>query len=371
MSRQDPYDVLGVPKSASQNEIKAAFRRLASRYHPDVNKEDPEAEEKFKEIGEAYSILSDPEKRARFDQFGTAEETGFDHFGGQGGIADIFEQFFGGGFGGFGGFSTQRPGVINGEDIRAEVELTLVDVLHGMHPEITIRRMSQCDSCNGSRVEGGGQPDRCTACGGTGVISTVRNTILGQMRTQMPCGTCEGTGQIVKNPCKTCKGRGLTPEEAKVRVSIPAGVEHGMTLQVPGQGSEGLGGGRPGDLYVYLEVKEDPRFQRQGQTLFSQLELTFAQAALGDKITFQGLEGELELTIPAGTQPGERFIIRGEGLPPIHGGRRGDIVVGATVKVPKKLNEGQVALIRELAELGGETVPQPPGGILGGLFKKK
>lgn len=367
MAKMDPYDVLGVPRDASQDEIKSAYRRLARRYHPDVNPNDPEAEEKFKEIGEANSILSDPDRRARYDQYGTTDEQMSDPFGG-GGIGDIFDLFFGAGM----GQSRGRSNVRQGEDLRAEVELTLKEVIVGAHRDLDLQRMGQCDRCGGNGAEPPSTPERCPTCQGQGVVGQVRQTIIGSVRTTTTCGTCMGQGVVIKQPCTKCKGRGLVGEHARVSISIPPGVEHGATMHVPGQGNDGVGGARPGDLYVYLEVKDDRRFQRQGQTLFTTVDLTFAQAALGDSITIQGVDDDVELTVPAGVQPGERVSVRGAGLPPLHGGRRGDLIVGLNVVIPKKLNEAQASLIKELAEVSGETVPKgEPGGLLGGLFKKK
>ncbi len=366
MSKRDPYDVLGVPKDASPDEIKSAYRRLARRYHPDVNPNDPSAEENFKEIGEAYSVLSDPERRARFDQFGSADEVPQDFFA-SGGISDLFDMFFGGGQQG-----RQQGSGRNGEDLRADVRLTLKEVIAGAHRELTLQRMAQCDVCIGSGAEPGTAPETCPTCGGQGVVGQVRQTMIGTVRTTTTCPTCRGAGSLIKDPCKKCRGRGLIAETARVNVTIPQGVEHGATMHMPGQGNDGTGGGRPGDLYVVLEVEEDRRFQRQGITLFTKLDLTFAQAALGDALELEGVDQAYNLDIPAGTQPGERIAVKGAGLPPLHGGRRGDIIVNINVKVPRKVNEAQAALIKELAEVSGEPMPKgEPGGILGGLFKKK
>ncbi len=369
MASRDPYEVLGVGRNASPEEIKSAYRRLARRFHPDVNPNDAEAEEKFKEIGNAYSILSDAEKKARFDQYGSVDDVPSDpFFAGGGGISDLFEAFFGGAQGG----SRSRRGR-DGEDVRADAELTYQEVISGADREIQVDRMAECDSCHGTGVEGGKAPETCATCRGQGVVGTVRNTFIGQVRTQSACPTCNGQGTIIKDPCKKCKGRALVTETATVRVSVPPGVESGATMHLPGQGSDGVGGGRPGDLYLVLEVKEDKRFERRGQTLYSLLELTFVQVTLGDKVQILGVDSSYELDIPAGTQPGSQFPIRSAGLPPLHGGRRGDFVVQVTVRVPKNLNEAQVKLLREFAEVSGDepTRGDDWGGILGGLFGKK
>ena len=372
MSKRDPYDVLGVPRDASADEIKSAYRRLARRYHPDVNPNDHEAEEKFKEIGEANAILSDPDKRSRFDRTGSTDDVPQDPFfggAGAGGFGDLFDMFFGGA----GGSGRQRGGGRNGEDIRADVSLTLKEVLHGAHRDVVVDRLAECGSCNGSGVEGGAKPETCPTCKGQGQVSAIRQTIIGTVRTSTPCPKCQGAGVVITNPCTTCRGRGLVAEQARVGITIPPGVEPGATMHVAGQGNDGVGGGRPGDLYVVLDVDNDPRFQRQGTTLFTNLDLTFAQAALGDSIELEGLDETISLEIPAGVQPGERLSARNAGVPPLHGGRRGDLVIAVTVKIPKKLSEAQVKLIQELAEVSGEELPKGTGGggILGNLFRKK
>lgn len=367
MPKRDPYEVLGVARSANADEIKSAYRRLARRYHPDVNPDDPSAEEKFKEVGEAYSILSDAQKRARFDQTGSTEEMPQDPFFGGGNISDLFDMFFGG---------MQGPGRVrrgrDGDDIRADVELTLSEVIGGIEKDIEVNRLAECPGCHGTGVEGGGQPPTCPTCRGQGVVSTVRNTFLGQVRTQTACPTCNGTGTQIKNPCHVCKGQMVVPETATVTVHIPPGVESGATMQVPGQGSDGVGEGRQGDLYVVLHVKEDRRFERRGQTLYTRLDIGFPQAALGDQVEIEGVDETIELSVPAGTQPGTQIPLRGSGLPPLHGGKRGDLIVQVQVKVPTKLSEAEARLIRELAELNGPAPKgEDRGGLLGGLFGKK
>lgn len=369
MPSKDPYEVLGISRSANADDIKSAYRRLARRYHPDVNPNDPTAEEKFKEVGSAYSVLSDPQKRARFDQFGTTEDVPTDPFFQGGGISDIFDVFFGAAGQGGG----RRRSGRDGEDVQVTLELTLKDVIDGVHTEVIVNRKTECSACHGTGGEGGKAPETCATCRGQGQVSTVRNTFIGQVRTSATCPTCGGAGSVVKDPCKTCRGRAVVPETAKVAVTIPPGFDDGATLHVPGQGSDGVGEGRPGDLYVVLQVARDPRFQRQGQTLFTILDVTFAQAALGDRVEIEGVEDTVELTVPAGTQPGTQIAIRSGGLPPLHGGRRGDLIVQVNVKVPQKLSETEAKLIREYAELRGEVMPKGDdrGGILGGLFHKK
>jgi molecular chaperone DnaJ len=369
MPNKDPYEVLGVARSASSDEIKSAYRRLARRFHPDVNPNDPESEEKFKEVGEAYSILSDPERRQRFDQFGTTDDQPTDPFFGGGGFNDLFEMFFGGA-----AQQTQRRRQgRDGDDVRADIELTLQEVITGVVKEVSVERMAQCSNCNGLGTEGGKAPETCPSCHGNGVVTAVKNTFIGQIRTQTPCPTCQGQGTVIKDPCKVCRGIGLVRETSKVSINVPAGVESGATMHIPGQGSEGTGVGRSGDLYVVLHVAEDERFERRGQTVFTAVDLTFAQAALGDSIEIDGIDETLSIYIPAGTQPGTEISIRNAGLPPLHGGRRGEMIVGVNVKVPEKLTEQESKLIRELAELRGERMPKgaEKGGLLGGLFGRK
>jgi molecular chaperone DnaJ len=370
MTKRDPYEVLGVGRTASADEVKSAYRRLARRYHPDVNPNDPTAEDKFKEVGSAYAVLSDPQKRARFDQYGTTEDAPQDPFqGGAGNFQDLFEMFFSG----MGGNQGRPRRGRDGEDIRADVELTLKEVLSGTQRDISVNRMAECSHCHGMGTEGGGAPDTCPTCRGQGMVGSVRNTFLGQVRTSSPCPTCNGTGIQIKNPCRKCHGRMVVAETATVSVNIPPGVETGATMQVPGQGSDGVGEGHQGDLYVVLHVQDDKRFERRGQTLIAQLNVSFAQAALGDHLTIDGVDETVDIHINAGTQPGTLITARGMGLPPLHGGRRGDLVAQVQVRVPTKLSEAEAKLIRELAEISGDGVPkgEDRGGLLGGLFGKK
>ena len=377
MARRDPYEVLGVSRDAAADEIKSAYRRLARRHHPDVNPDDPTAEDRFKEVGEAYAILSDPAKKERFDRYGQTDEQGpggvGDYFGGAGGNAgfgDLFDMFFGGQAGG--GASGARKGR-DGDDLRFDLRLTLGDVLKGVEREIEVDRLAECDRCHGNGTKDGNPPPPCANCKGQGVIASVRSTFIGQVRTQSPCPVCRGEGAVITEKCEKCNGRRVVAKKEKVKLNVPPGFDSGATMHLPGQGNDGWGLGRPGDLYVVLGVEEDPRFDRQGQTLFTTLELTFAQASLGDHVEIDGLDAPVEIEIAPGTQPGTRIGIKNAGLPPLHGGRRGELVVNATVKVPDKLSDAEAKLVRELAELRGERIPRGPekGGILGGIFGKK
>jgi molecular chaperone DnaJ len=373
MSTPDLYAVLGVSRDASPEEIKSSYRRLARQYHPDVNKSDADAEERFKEIGQAYAILSDEQKRAQYDRFGTTDDVPSDtFFGGASTISDLFEMFFGATAGP--GARSRRTYGRDGDDVQVELRVSLAEVLHGVERSVKYRRWVRCDECAGTGAEGGAQPERCENCSGQGVVSRVQNTFIGQVRTSATCPNCNGEGTVIKKRCPNCKGRGLTMKEAEVSLKVPPGVESGSTLRASGRGGEPTGQGRPGDLYAVILVEDDARFVREGANVQTRIELSFAQAALGDEVTLQGVDESVDLDIPAGTQPGHVFRIRGKGLPRLGGGPRGDLYVQAVVKVPETLNQAQINLIRELAEVSGEEVPrgsEGDGGLLGGLFKGK
>jgi molecular chaperone DnaJ len=367
MPIRDPYEVLGVSRSASAEEIKTAYRRLAKRYHPDLNPGDVEAEERFKEVSLAYEILGDDEKRARFDQYGTAEEQGFDPFAGAADLQDLFDMFFGGTSGG----KRRRAAGRDGEDVRADLRLELVDVLRGAERNVQYRASAVCAACGGTGGEAGERPTTCETCGGQGVVSRVRQTFLGQMRTQTTCTACGGEGTVIKNRCKGCAGRGLVTETRTIEVKVPPGVENGATIRLAGYGGAALGAGTPGDLYVVLNVAEDPRFDRRGDTLVTRVEVSMVQAALGDRLEIDGLGETVEFAIPAGTQPGKVLTLRGHGLPPLHGGPRGPLLVEVVVRIPTQLTERQTELLREFSAEDGEATPDADTGFLGGLFKRK
>jgi len=374
MAVTDPYAVLGVPRDATPDQIRTAYRKLARQYHPDVNRDDPGAEEKFKEVSEAYSILSDADKRARYDHYGVTEDQpgpGPGDFMSGGGFADIFEQFFGAAGGGQ--TRNRRPGYRDGEDLRAETVVTLREVLTGVERTLRYKRERVCRTCSGNGTADGSMPSTCPTCNGAGVVVRVAQTLLGSMRTQTTCPTCQGSGQKITDPCKTCHGRKTEVSDAEVSITVPSGVESGMTLRATGQGNDGLGGGHTGDLYVVVHVADDARFDRDGQTLRTAVDLTFAQAAMGDTLEIEGLDGVIEVGVPSGTQPGDVLRVKGEGLPRLQATTRGDLLVEANVVVPTKLNEAQEALLREFAEVSGEPVPKghKNEGFLGGLFKKK
>ncbi len=367
MSVTDPYAVLGVQRNASQDDIRAAYRQLARQYHPDVNPDNPEAEEKFKEVSQAYAVLSDEDKRAKFDRTGSVEDAvGADHFQNVD-FSDLFEAFMGG----FGG-QRQRAAGRHGEDLRADVTLDLLEVFEETEKPIKYKKMARCTRCEGGGAEPGTKPETCAQCKGQGVIGRIQQTFIGSIRTSVTCNACGGEGRTIRNPCTQCKGRCLETVQSELEVKVPAGIEDGMTLRLSGRGSDGLGAGSPGDLYVVVHVKPDHRFERNGTELYSKVELTYPQVVLGDRVQIDGLTGSLDLNVPAGTQPGHEFRFRGEGLPRVHGGSRGSLVVRAIVTVPKKLSEAEAALLREYAEASGGPVPVgDEGGLLSGIFSKK
>lgn len=366
---RDPYEVLGVSRDATADEIKSAFRRLAREHHPDVNQGNPEAEERFKEIGIAYDILSDADKKARYDQFGTAEEIPTGNFQNFGDFADIFQMFFGNMAGG----QSRRNMGRDGDDLRADAQISLKDVITGVSKEIKYRREVKCSECGGKGTESGTEPDTCSQCGGSGMVGRMQQTIFGTVQTSTTCPTCRGNGTVIKKPCKKCNGRRLVAEEASTQVDIPAGIESGTRIQIPGKGSEGYGAGITGSLYVFVDVTDDEKFERHGQDVATRLKLTYAQAVLGDEISIEGIDQDYDVDVPAGTQPGEYLHIQGAGLPPLHGGRRGDLILVVSIDIPEKLNDAQVEQVKKLAEAFGEPIPKGSkgGGLLGGLFKKK
>lgn len=366
---RDPYEVLGVGRDATPDEIKSAFRRLARQYHPDVNPNDPTAEERFKEVAQAHAILSDPEKRSQYDRFGTVEDQPGATYQASG-FGDLFEMFFGGFEGATAG---PRGNHRDGDDLRADVAVTLQEVVTGVKKKVDYRRKVTCGACRGVGTEGGVPPESCPRCNGTGTVTRMQQTFIGMVRTSIPCSQCGGTGLLISKPCSQCKGGGLTVEDASVTVEIPPGVESGMTIPVPRRGSDGVGRGRTGDLYVVLQVVEDPRFRRHGQDIVTVLELSVPQACLGDEVEVVGLDSDYDVQIPPGTQPGTLLRIHGAGLPPLHGGRRGDLILEVKVRIPEKLNDEQTKLMKLFAKASGQDEPKGlgPGGLLGNLFKRK
>lgn len=366
MAKRDPYEVLGVPRDATLDEIKKAYRRLARKYHPDMNPDDKEAEEKFKEVKEAFDILSDENRRAHYDRYGHTDENMFGAGGfGQGfsgfGFEDIFESFFGGGFG---GMRSRRPsGPQRGNDLRYDLEISLKDAAFGLDTTITVPREEACGTCNGTGVKPGSTVENCSYCGGTGQRQTVRNTAFGRFVSVSTCEACGGEGTIIREKCTQCHGSGRVRRERKIEVKIPPGVDTGSRLRVSGEGEAGVRGGPPGDLYVFIHVKPHPKFKRQGNDIILEIPITFTQAALGAEIEVPTLDGTAKLKIPEGTQNGTMFKLRGKGIPYLKGYGRGDQHVRVNVKVPQKLSAKQRELLREFARLSGEEVPPQERGI--------
>ncbi len=347
-SKRDYYEILGIGKHSREDEIKAAYRKLALKYHPDRNPGDKEAEDKFKEAAEAYEVLHDPQKRQIYDQYGHAglEGTGFSGFGGFEDIfssfSDIFEDFF--------GFSTgrrPRSRAQRGADLRYDLTLSFMEAAFGTETEIEINKTEACPDCKGSGCEAGAQPESCSYCHGTGQATRTQ----GFFTVRTTCPNCRGAGQIITNPCSHCRGSGQVLVRKKVSVKIPAGVDHGSRLRLTGEGESGQHGGPPGDLYVFIAVEPHEYFKRDATDIICQIELSFIQAALGDKITVPTLNGEKKLEIPKGTQPGDIFRLRGEGIPSLRNGRRGDQIIQALIKTPTHMTKKQESLLREFAKL--------------------
>lgn len=362
----DYYELLGVPRNASAEEIKKAYRKRARELHPDANPGDPAAEERFKLVAKAYEVLSDPEQRARYDRFGEAGVGGGagpgDMFGG--GLGDLFDAFFGGGGGPFGGGSRGPTGPPRGQDIEVVADIEFADAVFGATVPVKVRTAVRCDDCGGSGAGSGTQPVTCSECGGRGQVQRARQTLLGQMVTASVCGRCQGMGQVVVTPCPTCKGDGRVVLEKTYQVDVPAGVDTGSTLRLTGRGAVGPRGGGAGDLYVHLRVAEHERFVRHGDDLVAMLPVSIAQAALGTKVVLPLLDGtEEHLVVPPGTQPGREFVYRGRGVPRLQGRGKGDLRVVVTVQVPTELTEFETELLKKFAEARGEEVGVHEGGL--------
>jgi molecular chaperone DnaJ len=327
----DYYEVLGVGRDASENELKRAYRQLAMQYHPDKNPGDKAAEERFKQISEAYAVLSDPDKRAQYDRFGTVGgvggfETGFGTL-----FEDIFENFFSGGARG------RRTRVARGEDLQYELKLTLEDVATGIETKVQVPRLESCETCAGAGAEPGTKRSTCETCRGQGQVRFNQ----GFLTVARPCPKCQGTGEVVKSPCKACRGEGRQRAEHLLNIKIPAGIEDGMQLRVSGEGSSGLHGGPPGDLYVLVRIREHPVFVRNGADLLCDLPVSFPQLALGADVDVPVLDGKDMLTVPAGSQPHQVLRLRGKGMPHLRGRGRGDACYRLVLEVPQKLNAKQ------------------------------
>ena len=368
--KRDYYEVLGVDKTADEKEIKKAYRKLAMKYHPDVSEEEG-SEEKFKEISEAYAVLSDEEKRQRYDQFGHAGMEGFtaEDFYQNVNFDDIFQGFDIGnifdlfGFGG-GSRSRGRSGPQRGSDIYTDVQITLEEAYNGCEKEIKVTRSELCPTCNGSKSKPGHDPQTCPTCNGTGQIKEVSNTFLGQMVNVRPCRQCGGTGKIITDPCDECHGKGSVRKTKTIKLEIPEGVDEGNHLRVSGEGNCGEASGLEGDLIVSVHIKRNKRFEREGDHLYYEQQISFPQAALGDIISIPTIEGkEVEFKVSPGTQSGTVFKLKGQGMNSVRHSARGNLYVTVTVVVPKKLNSKQKELLNEFAEVSGEEIKHVEKGL--------
>ena len=376
--KRDYYEVLGVGKTASADEIKKAYRSLAKKYHPDLNPGDKEAEGKFKEVNEAYDVLSDEGKRQKYDQFGHAAfdpsagaEGGFGGFGGFGDggfdFGDIFSSFFGGG----GGRGSQRSSAVDGDDIVIRISISFDEAVFGCKKEISYPRIEACEDCGGSGAEKGSKPETCQTCRGTGRVTVQQQTMFGRMQSQRSCTACRGTGKVVKNPCKNCNGKGFVRVTKKTEITIPAGIDNGQRIIRRTQGSVGRNGGAAGDLIIEVSVKEHKLFERERNNVFCEIPISFATAALGGEIVVPGLGGKDEtFTIPEGTQTGESFTLKGKGIADVNTKRRGDLIFMVTVETPKNLTQEQKKLLSTFADSLGENNESKTKGFFKKLFNK-
>ena len=370
MSKRDYYEVLGLSKGASADEIKKAYRKLSKQFHPDLNKEEG-AEAKFKEIAEAYEVLSDDQKRARYDQFGHDDPSagfgggGFSGAGGFGGFEDIFSSFFGGG-----GRRQDPNAPRKGDDLQYRMNISFEDAVFGKETEIEIPKEENCETCNGSGAKPGTTPQSCSHCNGAGTINQAVDTPFGRMVNKRTCPSCRGAGKIIVDKCTTCRGDGKVQKRKKIKVTIPAGVDDGQQLRISGQGEPGFNGGPSGDLYIVFTVKRHEQFERDGDDIYYELKLTFPQASLGDEIEVPTIHGKVKLKIPAGTQSGAQFRLKDKGVKNVHGYGMGHQYVIVKVVTPTKLTEKQKQLLRDFAEVSGD-IPEEQGSTLLDKIKKR
>ncbi len=375
MANKDYYAALGLEKGASEDEIKKAFRKLAIKYHPDKNQGDKEAENKFKEINEAYQVLSDPDKKAKYDMYGTVDFDGsgfgaggfggFD-FSDMGGFGDIFESFFGGGGGG-----RRRNGPERGSDLEYTINLTFEEAVFGVEKEITIDRNEKCEACNGSGAKAGTSKKTCPTCNGQGQVRVQRQTPFGSFVSTSTCNTCGGSGSVIEEPCTSCHGRSQVRKTRKIKVNIPAGVDTGNVMPLRGQGNHGNNNGPAGDLYIRINVSSSKIFVRKGNDIYIDTHISMGKAALGTEITVATVDGDVKYTIPAGTQSGTLFRLKGKGVPRVNSSGRGDQYVKVIVDIPKNLNEKQKDALKAFMEACGENVGEatPHRKGLKDLFK--
>lgn len=373
---RDYYEILGVSRDADKEEVKRAYRRLARKYHPDVNKEEG-AEDRFKEINHAYEVLSEPETRARYDRFGEAGvgagagAAGFQDFGDLGGFADIFESFFSGFSGGVGQTGRRRSGPTRGDDLRLDLKLDFREAVFGGDKEIRISHLETCSTCNGSGAKPGTRPRTCSTCTGSGQVRRATRTPFGSFTQVSVCPTCNGSGQMIEEKCDICTGSGQKQETKKLKISVPAGVDNGTRLRVSAEGDAGQRGGPPGDLYVYLFINEDSEFQRDGINILSELKISYLQAILGCRLEANTVDGPAELLIPPGTQPNTVLTLENRGVPRLGNPvSRGDHLITVLIEIPTRITVEERELLEKLAKLRGDRIGK--GGIegfLGGLFR--
>ena len=364
--KRDFYEVLGVKKGASEDELKKAYRKLAKENHPDLHPGDKECEARFKEINEAYEVLSDPDKRAKYDQFGHAAFDpsqgfgggGFGGFEGFGGFGDIFSDIFGGGFG-FGGGGGRNPNAPRkGDNLRATVNIKFEEAAFGVKKDVFVAKIEQCPDCKGTGCAEGTTAEICPDCKGSGTVMSTKRTPFGMVQSSEQCPKCKGRGKIIHSPCKTCRGIGSVRLQHKVTVSVPAGIDDGQTISLRGQGNAGLNGGPAGDLLITVLVQPHARFERDGASILLEQEVSFSQAALGAEIEVPTLDGKVKLNIPEGTQTGTTFRLKGKGVPFLRNGGRGDQFVTVKVTVPRGMSSAQKDALRKYAQTMGETVEQ-------------
>ena len=384
-NKKDYYEILGVSKTATDDELKKAYRRLAKKYHPDANPDNKEeAEKKFKEVNEAYEVLSDPQKRKMYDQFGTVDPQGFGGtggpFGGRNGyysytssswddfgdLGDIFSSFFGGGFGGQRTSARRNNGPRKGEDLNFSMDISFEEAFMGVEKEIVITRQEKCNVCNGTGAKPGTNPIKCTVCGGTGQVRQTQNTILGQVQTTRTCSACHGTGEIISNPCENCRGKGTVRKSPRVKVKIPAGIGDNQTVVLREQGNPGQKGGPAGDLYITIRVRKSSIYKREGNNVVCDIPITITQATLGAELEIPMVDGSKEkYRIPEGTQTGTQFSIKGKGFKSLNSSYVGNFVFKVVVQTPKKLSKEQRELLVELAKTMNEQPPVKKKGIFG------